>query len=105
VWREIEEFDLLRTMIEHSARAAGIELDLSDLDPSGAPEEFERAVRERMGAAAALFEDTPSAAKHTRKPTKAQAAPNTPPTGRATIRSAPAIQKPLPRHPRQPGDD
>ena len=56
MWREIEEFDLLRTMIEHSARAAGIELDLSDLDPSGAPEEFERAVRERMGAAAALFE-------------------------------------------------
>ncbi len=70
---EEEEFDFLREMIEQSARAAGVELDLGDLDPSGDPEEFERTVRERLGAAAALFEDTPSSASRTRKPTKAQA--------------------------------
>ncbi len=70
---EEEEFDFLREMIEQSARAAGVELDLSDLDPSSDPEEFERTVRERLGAAAALFEDAPPAAKRPRKPTKAQA--------------------------------
>lgn len=70
---EDEEFDFLREMIEQSARAAGVELDLSDLDPSGDPEEFERTVRERLGAAAALFEDAPPADKRPRKPTKAQA--------------------------------
>lgn len=72
---EDEEFDFLREMIEQSARQAGVELDLSDLDPNGDPEEFERTVRERLGAAAALFdemEDTPTA-KRPRKPTKAQA--------------------------------
>ena len=75
---ESEEFDFLREMIEQTARQAGVELDLSDLDPKGDPEEFERVVRERLGAAAALFEtmaDSPeAAAKPRRKPTKAQAA-------------------------------
>jgi hypothetical protein len=70
---ETEEFDFLREMLEQSARAAGVELDLSDLDPKSDPEEFERTVRERLGAAAALLEDTPPAAKRPRKPTKAQA--------------------------------
>ncbi len=70
---EDEEFDFLREMLEQTARAAGVVLDLSDLDPSGDPEEFERIVRERMGAAAAVFEDSPSAARRPRKPTKAQA--------------------------------
>ncbi len=70
---EDEEFDFLCDMLEQSARAAGVELDLSDLDPKGDPEEFERTVRERLGAAAALFEDAPPAAKRPRKPTKAQA--------------------------------
>jgi hypothetical protein len=70
---EDEEFDFLREMIEQSARAAGVELDLSDLDPKGDPEEFERTVRERLGAAAALFADAPPAPKRPRKPTKAQA--------------------------------
>lgn len=71
---EDEEFDFLRAMIEQTARAAGVELDLSDLDPNGDPAEFERTVRERLGEAAALFEDAPPpAAKRARKPTKAQA--------------------------------
>ncbi len=70
---EDEEFDFLREMLEQTARAAGVELDLSDLDPSADPEEFERTVRERLGAAAALFEDASPTAKRTRKPTKAQA--------------------------------
>jgi hypothetical protein len=70
---EDEEFDFLREMLEQTARAAGVKLDLSDLDPSGDPEEFERTVRERLGAAAALFEDAAPAAKRPRKPTKAQA--------------------------------
>jgi hypothetical protein len=72
-----EEFDFLREMIEQTARQAGVELDLSDLDPNGDPEEFERTVRERLGTASALFgdmADSPEAAeKPRRKPTKAQA--------------------------------
>ena len=72
-----EEFDFLREMIEQTARQAGVELDLSDLDPNGDPEEFERTVRERLGADSALFgdmADSPEAAeKPRRKPTKAQA--------------------------------
>jgi hypothetical protein len=74
---ENDEFDFLRTMIEQTARQAGVELDLSDLDPNGDPEEFDRIVRERLGAAAAIFDDIgeapPSASKRPRKPTKAQA--------------------------------
>ena len=74
---EAEEFDFLREMIEQTARQAGVELDLGDLDPRGDPEEFERTVRERLGAAAALFEDmadSPApAAKRPRKLTKVQA--------------------------------
>jgi hypothetical protein len=71
---ENEEFDFLREIIEQTARQAGVELDLGDLDPKGDPAEFERIVRERLGAAAALFENAPPAAKRPRKPTKAQAA-------------------------------
>jgi hypothetical protein len=79
-WRddeEDEEFDFLRAMIEQTARQAGVELDLSDLDPKGDPKEFDRIVRERLGAAAELFEGGAEAAearKPRRKPTKAQAA-------------------------------
>ena len=69
-----EGFDFLREMVELTARQAGVELDLGDLDPKGDPAEFERIVRERLGAAAALFENAPPAAKRPRKPTKAQAA-------------------------------
>ena len=71
---ENEGFDFLREMVELTARQAGVELDLGDLDPKGDPAEFERIVRERLGAAAALFENAPPAAKRPRKPTKAQAA-------------------------------
>ena len=70
---DAEEFDFLREMLEQTARQAGVELDLSDLDVNGDPEEFERTVRERLGAAAALFEDPAPATKRPRKPTKAQA--------------------------------
>ncbi|MGL4399383.1 MAG: hypothetical protein ACRCXD_05920 [Luteolibacter sp.] len=70
---EEEEFDFLCDMLEQTARAAGVALDLSDLDPKGDPAEFERTVRERLGAAAALFEDASPDAKRPRKPTKAQA--------------------------------
>lgn len=72
-----EEFDFLRTMLERAARDAGVELDLSDLDPNGDPAEFERVLRERLGTAAEILEGKadPSspAAKRPRKPTKAQA--------------------------------
>jgi hypothetical protein len=74
---EDEEFDFLRAMIEQTARQAGVDLDLSDLDPNCDPKEFERIVKERLGAAATIFNDkagTPSStAKRPRKPTKAQA--------------------------------
>ena len=70
---EHEEFDFLREMIEETARQAGVDLDLSDLDPNGDPEEFERTVRERLGEASALFDDAPPATQRPRKPTKAQA--------------------------------
>lgn len=70
---ENADFDFLRGMIEQAARAAGVELDLSDLDPSSDPEGFERTMRERLGAAASLFEGTRSTARRPRKLTKAQA--------------------------------
>ncbi len=72
---EDENFDLVRTLMEQAARQAGLDLDLSDLDPNGDPEEFERQVRERLAAASAAFQngvDSP-AAKRPRKATKAQA--------------------------------
>jgi hypothetical protein len=74
---EKEKFDFMREMIERTARQAGIELDLSDLDPDGDPADMDRIVRERLGAAAADFEaklDSREAPeKSRRKPTKAQA--------------------------------
>jgi hypothetical protein len=70
---EAGEFGFICDMLEQSARAAGVELDLSDIDPSTDPEEFERIVRERLEAAAANLEDAPPTAKRPRKLTKAQA--------------------------------
>lgn len=70
------EFDFLRAMMEETARKAGIELDLSDLDPNGDPEEFERLMRERTGATSRFYEEVTKSAKGSakpRKPTKAQA--------------------------------
>ena len=71
-----EEFDFLRDMVEHAAREAGFELDLSDLDPNGDPVEFERIMRERLTEASAQFQEGTGspATKRGRKPTKAQAA-------------------------------
>ena len=66
------DLDFLRTMIEQTARDAGIELDLSDLDPEGDPEEFQRLVRERLDAASKKS-GNPATTKPGRKPTKAQA--------------------------------
>jgi hypothetical protein len=69
---EEEEFDFLRQMLEGAARAAGVEMDLSDLDLKGDPMELDRILRARLGDAAALFEGASSGAGKKRKPTKAQ---------------------------------
>ncbi len=66
---EREEFDFLREMMVGIARQAGIDLDLSDIDPNMDPAEFERVMQERLSAAAA---NPRSAKKTSRKPTKAQ---------------------------------
>jgi hypothetical protein len=69
---EEDEFDFLRGMMENAAAQAGVDLDLSDLDPGMAPEEFERILKERLLAAAEKQEAEP--AKPARKQTKAQIA-------------------------------
>ena len=72
-----EEFNFVRGMMEQAARDAGLELDLSDLDPNGDPEEFDRIANERLRAAFGALNasaDSPAGpAKPHRKPTKAQA--------------------------------
>lgn len=72
---EEQDFDYIRTMMEQAAQQAGIDLDLSDLDPSCDPEEFDRTVRERLGAAADAFDNRAASphGKRPRKSTKAQA--------------------------------
>lgn len=60
-----EEFGFILEILERAARDAGVELDLSDLDPHGNPEEFERLAGERMAAA--------TAAMAHRKPSKVEA--------------------------------
>ncbi|MES2657115.1 MAG: hypothetical protein V4689_00785 [Verrucomicrobiota bacterium] len=71
---EREEFNFVRTMMEQAAREAGLELDLSDLDPNGDPEEFERVTSERLRAAfEKRGEASSAAARPRRKPTRAQA--------------------------------
>ncbi len=69
---EQEDFELFREIIEAQARAAGVELDLGDLDPQADPEDFDRLVRERLDEAAARMEET-KATRNPRKLTKAQA--------------------------------
>lgn len=74
--RESEEFAHVRMMMEQAARAAGLDYDLSDLDPNGDPEEFARIANERLRAAFEKRADAAApaaAAKPRRKPTKAQA--------------------------------
>jgi hypothetical protein len=68
------EFDYVRMMMEQAARDAGLDLDLSDLDPHGDPAEFDRIANERLRAAFGDKADSSSATpKPSRKPTKAQA--------------------------------
>ena len=66
------EFEFLCDMLEQTARKAGIDLDLSDLDPNTDPAEFERTVKERLGHAQSLFEDSAASPQRPRKKTKAQ---------------------------------
>ncbi len=69
-----EEFDFILEMLEQAAREAGVELDLSDLDPHGNPEEFERLAGERLAAATAACQNkVDAAAMPHRKPSKAEA--------------------------------
>lgn len=71
---EAEDFEFMCRMMEQAARQAGLELDLSDLDPNGDREEFERIANERLRTAFENKVDSPAAAaKSRRKPTKAQA--------------------------------
>lgn len=47
-----EGFDFMRSMLENVAKNAGLDLDLSDLDPNMNPADFERQMEERFRAAA-----------------------------------------------------
>jgi hypothetical protein len=67
------KFHETRAMYENLAHQAGLDLDLSDLDPDGDPEDFSRIVQERLHAAREKRADSPTAEKPTRQPTKAQA--------------------------------
>jgi len=64
---DAEEYDFLRKELERIAQSSGVDLDLSGLDPSGDPEEFQRLLRERLDRAAAS-----RSPKKKRKPGKAQ---------------------------------
>ena len=63
-----ESFDFLRAMMEETAREAGIEIDLSDIDLRQNPEEGMRKLHERLAAATAAAAARP----RSRKPTKSQ---------------------------------
>ena len=65
-----EEFEAMRAMLEGAARGAGVDLDLSGLDPSMDPEEFEQRVMERLEAAA-RDADSNKKTRRKRKPSKA----------------------------------
>lgn len=70
---ESSEFQMLREEIEGLARAAGVDIDLDDLDPHEDPMEFQAKVFERIQAAAeALQNPSHPGKKKPRKPTKAQ---------------------------------
>lgn len=67
------EFDILRGHFEDMASAAGVDLDLSDLDVNGDPEEFARKLYERMHEATESVKGGRAAQRpRGRKPTKAQ---------------------------------
>ncbi len=67
------ELNAVRFMMEQAARQAGLDFDLSDLDLNGDPEEFHRIANERLRAAFEMKQESATANKAGRKPTKAQA--------------------------------
>ena len=67
---DVEECNYLRKMMEKIAREDGLELDLSDIDPTMHPADFEQEI-ERRFQAAAMGPDF-GAPQRPRKPTKAQ---------------------------------
>ena len=68
-----KELSAARVMMEQAARLAGLDLDLSDLDPRGDPEEFHRIANERLRDAFQTKQESATDGKPGRKPTKAQA--------------------------------
>jgi hypothetical protein len=68
-----QEFHEIRAEYEDLAWKAGLDLDLSDLDPDTDPEDFFRIVHERLDAAREKRADASTAEKPKREPTKAQA--------------------------------
>ncbi len=69
---DMEEFHFFREMMEKTARQAGVDLDLSDLDPTGDPDDFKRIASARLRDAFREKIDAPGS-KTPRKRTKAQA--------------------------------
>ena len=67
---DVEECDYLRKMMEKVAREAGLELDLSDIDPTMHPADFEQEIERRFQAAAGSPDF--GAPGRPRKQTKAQ---------------------------------
>lgn len=63
-----EDFDVLRAMMEETAREAGIKVDLGDIDFGDDPMEAMRMLHERLAAATAAAAARP----RSRKPTKSQ---------------------------------
>lgn len=61
-----EGFDYLRAMMEETAREAGIEVDLSDIDLRQNPEEGMRKLHERLAAATAAAAARPLSRKQTK---------------------------------------
>ena len=68
-----DELNSILTQMKQIARDAGLDLDLSDLDPHGDPAEIHRIVSQRMRAAFENKAATATDDKPLRKPTKAQA--------------------------------
>lgn len=69
---EAQSFQVLRGMMEDLARGAGVDLDLSDVDPHCDPAELERMLNERLDAAVRETAGSFSPCGRSRKPTKAQ---------------------------------
>ena len=66
-----EDFERMRDMVEDMASAMGVDLDLSDLDVNGDPEEMEALLKDRLAAAMDAGEQS-NKPKKPRKKSKAQ---------------------------------